>query len=118
VQQITPNSLRKGTLKVRGSVPPAENSQWFIALHVLVVVGVGRWQNSIKWLFLCKVQWNVSQMKPFKEALNAQHGVELGWIDYRLRETVHPFLRRLNLWTENGNGRVSGKCEAPRSMSG
>jgi len=31
--------------------------QWLLALIVLAIVGIGLWQNSVKWLFLCEVQW-------------------------------------------------------------
>jgi hypothetical protein len=31
--------------------------QWLLALFILAVLAVELWQNSVKWLFLCEVQW-------------------------------------------------------------
>jgi hypothetical protein len=32
-------------------------SQWLAALLILAIIAVELWQNSVKWLFLCEVQW-------------------------------------------------------------
>jgi hypothetical protein len=31
--------------------------QWLFALFILALIAVEVWQNSVKWLFLCEVQW-------------------------------------------------------------
>jgi Patatin-like phospholipase len=31
--------------------------QWLVGFLILALIGIGLWQNSVKWLFLCEVQW-------------------------------------------------------------
>jgi len=40
--------------------PISRPFQWLIAAVILVLVGIGFWQNSIKWLFVCEVQWTAA----------------------------------------------------------